>query len=83
MKISRSTVHKVGYGVQWCAIPLQPVLGCSGVTIAIAVEKKKEFLCRSISICLNYSLRDSGLTDTGAIALAEALLQNKSLEILK
>ena len=44
MKISRSTVHKVGYGVQWCAIPLQPVLGCSGVTIAIAVEKKSFYV---------------------------------------
>ena len=44
MKISRSMVHKVGYGVQWCAIPLQPVLGCSGVTIAIAVETKSFYV---------------------------------------
>ena len=36
-----------------------------------------------VNFCLNYSLRDSGLTDTGAIALAEALLRNKSLEVLK
>ena len=36
-----------------------------------------------VNFCLNYSLRDSGLTDTGAIALAEALLRNRSLEVVK
>ena len=64
----------------------EPVLGPYGVTIAIAAETYVFFFKADpfqVHFCLNYSLRDSGLTDTGAIALAEALLRNKSLEVLK
>ena len=65
---------------------MKPVLGPSGVIIAIAAaEAYIAFNADAfqVNICLNYSLRDSGLTDTGAIALAEALLRNRSLEVLK
>ena len=66
---------------------MKPVLGPYGVTIAIATEAYVVFFFNGdsfqVNFCLNYSLRDNGLTDTGAIALAEALLRNKSLEVLK
>ena len=43
-------------------------------------------ICSQVCLCLiiiHCSLRDNDLTDTGAIALAKALQDNKSLEELK
>ena len=50
--------------------------------IAIATELWN-LLLDILVIVLHYSLRDNGLTDTGALALARALQENKSLEELK
>ena len=49
-------------------------------------QKVVRCVCTSsvfVSDYTHYSIRDSGLTDTGAIALARALQHNRSLEELK
>ena len=45
-------------------------------------NRKVEFVCCGVFVS-HYSLKNNQLTDTGAIALAGALQQNKSLEELK
>ena len=69
--------------------PVSGLLSQGGVINAIATETWHLFnvdltqVCMLLLIISHFSLRNTGVTDTGAISLARALKHNKSLEELK
>ena len=74
----------------WCTRTVAWIVpaGAWGVVIAMVTKTWNLYIVDLTQVCscliiLHCSLRDSGLTDTGAIALARALEHNTSLEELK